>query len=129
MSRFFCLISFFLFNVIGISAAPYNGSTVGVPLRHKRILIESNQKFLNPIYVAIQKNDIYSVKYFVEKGFDINLKRKGKYTPLELAIKLKYLSIIKYLLDHGADPYSALQFARKNGTAQEIIDLLESKIN
>ena len=60
----------------------------------------------NNLHLAILKQDLPRVKNLVEAEGKVNepQTRQFRYTPLMLAIFTQNMEIIKYLLDHGADP-------------------------
>ena len=54
------------------------------------------------LHVATEGNYYELVKYFIEKGSDVNKQNYDKETPLHLAARNKNMKIIKILLDHKA---------------------------
>ena len=54
------------------------------------------------LHLATKGNYIELVKYFIEKGADINKRNKDGNTPLHLALKNKNLEMIKIFLDNKA---------------------------
>ena len=89
---------------------------------------------------AAEQGNIEMVKFFIEKGAEIN-KVHGGYTPLARAImctalmkEAKYTELVKFLIDQGADVnlkdengMTPLQLAEKYGTdlPQEIKEMLK----
>ncbi len=53
---------------------------------------------------AISKNDSAKVVKLISQGADVNIADKGGNTPLMLAARWGYVSIVTMLLDHGALP-------------------------
>lgn len=60
---------------------------------------------LYPLHELIFNNDLENLKKLINKDNIEDLDCGGN-TPLLVAIKLKRIEIIKYLLDNGANPYS-----------------------
>lgn len=58
-------------------------------------------KKYNYIALSIKLNSMTSLKYFVEKGADIEGVCSNK-TPLMYAAQYGHLNMVKYLLEHGA---------------------------
>jgi hypothetical protein len=54
------------------------------------------------LHAATEGNYYELVKYFIEKGSDVNKQNFDKETPLHLAARNKNMKIIKILLDHKA---------------------------
>lgn len=83
------------------------------PTQVENIIKASAQKGIPPVNMAVTKNDWFSMRYLVEKGAIINGRANGKIkylkdnypTPLEIAIEAKNISLIDYLLQHGANPH------------------------
>ena len=63
------------------------------------------------LHMATLENYPQLVKYFIEKGANINLKNNDGNTPLHLALKAKHKDIIKLLMDNKA----ALDVPNKEG--------------
>ncbi|AAF44566.1 ankyrin repeat protein [Fowlpox virus] len=59
---------------------------------------------VNKLFNFICKNDVVSVRKYLEKGINPNEKNKDNCTMLYTAVEHRYIDIIKLLLDHGADP-------------------------
>ena len=56
------------------------------------------------IFEAAEKGTIEDVKYFIEeKGIDVNVKDKDKYTPLHHAVNEANLEVVQFLVSKGAD--------------------------
>ena len=77
-----------------------------------------SRKTYNYLVISIKLKSLKALKYFVERGANIESVCEIK-TPLMFAAKYGQLEMIKYLLDKGADPsikirgYTALYYARK----------------
>ncbi|AUD40332.1 ankyrin repeat family protein [Flamingopox virus FGPVKD09] len=56
------------------------------------------------LFNFICKNDVASVKTYLEKGVNPNEKNKDNCTMLYIAVEHRHIDIIKLLLDRGADP-------------------------
>nr|WIK87613.1 ankyrin repeat protein [Oriental turtle dovepox virus] len=56
------------------------------------------------LFNFICKNDVASVKNYLEKGVNPNEKNKDNCTMLYIAVEHRHMDIIKLLLDRGADP-------------------------
>ena len=54
------------------------------------------------LHIATRDNYYDLVKYFIEKGSDVNKQNLEGDTPLHIAASNKYMKIIKLLLDHKA---------------------------
>ena len=66
--------------------------------------IKTFENFNNQdIFTYIEKNDIQSVKNYIDSGHDLNIKNEYGYTPLIYAVYNDRLEIVKLLLDCGAD--------------------------
>ncbi len=88
----------------------------------------------NYLAISIKMGQINSLKYFVEKGADIEKICESK-TPLMYAVKYGHLNMVKYLIDKGADlkketrrGKTALDYAIKYDQT-EIAKYLKSKLN
>ncbi len=58
---------------------------------------------LNPLHVAIDVDDIETVKKLIAYGFGIEVKDKWGKTPLQLAARRGHFELVKYLKGLGAD--------------------------
>jgi hypothetical protein len=87
------------------------------------------------LHIAVRANQLPSVKYLVEAGFDVNAKADNGSTPLYWALAYfaedrntkgpeRDTSIFKYLLDNGAD--TTIKSKLKSGRIYSIEELLES---
>lgn len=74
-----------------------------------------------PLYYAVGKNDIKVAKILIDKGADVNIADKDGNTPLMIAVDMfeDDDTIIKLLLENGADPY------QKNNYGVSVYKLLE----
>lgn len=65
------------------------------------------------LIVAIEENNEELVKYLLDNGANIEYKWRYKedITPLELACKLGYFSIVNILLNYGANPNNNSEYA------------------
>jgi glutaminase len=86
---------------------------------------------MNIIYHA-GNGDLRQLKRLVAKGHSVNFKDYDNRTPLHLAVENGHLTVVKYLLSHGASPkvvdisgFDALKSAEKGGCA-EIISLVKT---
>ncbi|WP_035678662.1 ankyrin repeat domain-containing protein [Flavobacterium limnosediminis] len=57
---------------------------------------------VTPLFVAISKGDVATVKKFVEYGVDVNETKNGM-TPLMFAVRYNNAEIAKILIEKGAD--------------------------
>ena len=71
-----------------------------------------------PLFVAISKGDIATVKKFVEYGMDVNETLNGM-TPLMFAVRFNNPEIAKFLIEKGAD------VSRKNNNGYTALRLAE----
>lgn len=55
------------------------------------------------LHIAAANNNRFMVRYFVEKGIDVNIKNDYGYTPLFYAVYYGVEDIVKLLLELGAD--------------------------
>ena len=55
------------------------------------------------IFTYIEKNDIQSVKNYIDSGYDLNMQNGLNYTPLIYATKYNKIEIVKLLLNAGVD--------------------------
>jgi len=82
--------------------------------------------------IAITYDNIWLVKYFIEKGINVNkTMRKSGFTPLMAAASYGRVEITKLLLEQGADKdaqdlkgFSATDFARKMNK-KSILEVLD----
>ena len=66
----------------------------------------TSKKWMKPLFIAIQNEDIELVKLLVEKGANINALlevEKEEVTPLKFALLTKNIDIINYLLEQDID--------------------------
>ncbi|MCF6202038.1 MAG: ankyrin repeat domain-containing protein, partial [Hydrogenimonas sp.] len=57
-----------------------------------------------PLHEALFSQNAKKVKSLVEKGgCDIDAQSKAGISPLHIAVKVRNLNLVNYLLDHGAD--------------------------
>ncbi|WP_264683262.1 ankyrin repeat domain-containing protein [Wolbachia endosymbiont (group B) of Euphydryas aurinia] len=62
------------------------------------------EKYSNgSLHLGAEQGDLDMVKYFVEKGAEVNAKANDYLAPLQVAAIKGYLDIAKYLIDNGAD--------------------------
>lgn len=57
---------------------------------------------VTPLFVAISKGDVVTVKKFIEYGIDVNETKNGV-TPLMIAVRYNNAEIAKFLIEKGAD--------------------------
>lgn len=57
---------------------------------------------VTPLFVAISKGDVVTIKKFIEYGVDVNESKNGV-TPLMLAARFNNAEIAKLLIERGAD--------------------------
>lgn len=86
---------------------------------------------VTPLFVAISKGDIATVKKFVEYGMDVNESRNGM-TPLMYAARYNNAEIAKFLIEKGANilakdynGYTALNLA-EGGNATKVADVIRA---
>ncbi|WP_158974255.1 ankyrin repeat domain-containing protein [Cellulophaga sp. L1A9] len=80
-------------------------------------------KNVAPLSIAVAKSDLNTVKKFIEFGADIEVKTEvNGMTPLMYAARYNNVSMIKLLLDNGADKdavskmgFTALKYAELSG--------------
>ena len=84
------------------------------------------------MFKAAEEGDLHSLKYYTSLGIDFNYQHPEVLsTPLIESAERGHLEIVKFLLDHGADPsikselegWTALEAARKK-QQWAIVDLL-----
>jgi len=80
-----------------------------------------NSYAISYIALSIENNSFTSLRYFVEKGADLELACFDK-TPLMYAVKYGHMKMVQYLLEVGADIHkvsvegkTALDYAKKYG--------------
>lgn len=56
------------------------------------------------LYISREDRALEMVKLLVENGADVNARRVEQYTPLILATRKRWYSVVEYLMSHGADP-------------------------
>ncbi|WP_342255471.1 ankyrin repeat domain-containing protein [Spiroplasma endosymbiont of Poecilobothrus nobilitatus] len=95
-----------------------------------------DKNILNPLYFAIETENIEIIKLLIDNGADVNLRDKNDLTPLHFAIETENIEIIKLLIDNGADPnfldcnnsfISPLHYAIIKNKKEMIKVLLKSK--
>src|SRR6218665_73999 len=101
-------------------------STASTTTTSKEILAYEN----TPLCSSIIKDDLETVKKFIEYGSDVNEKSNGL-TPLMFAARYNKVEIIKYLMEKGADKKvkddkgnTALKYAEFS-KCQEAVDYLK----
>ena len=62
--------------------------------------LSRSRSYDSRLFRAIERNDMTTVKYLVEKHIDINRIENG-HTPLNLALHRRNTEIVKMLLDEG----------------------------
>src|SRR6185503_875068 len=84
---------------------PFSGFTILV-LSSIILLLLFNVSAANAqsLTEAVGKNDSAKVVNLISQGADVNMADKGGNTPLMLAARWGYISIVKILLDHNALP-------------------------
>lgn len=55
------------------------------------------------LYRAVQDQNLETISFLIKRGVNINDGSCGGNSPLNLAVKLDNIDIVRYLLDHGAD--------------------------
>lgn len=85
------------------------------------------------VYYAVHNNEIEGLKYSIHKGVDINVNNGMLInTSIMTATNTKDISIIKWLIDNGADlkylTGDSLTIAEKYGTA-ELKDIIKTSAN
>ncbi|MGB5919486.1 ankyrin repeat domain-containing protein [Arcobacter sp.] len=91
----------------------YDRSLLNVAIRSKQLDIVNyllnkdtkNVLAINEINDVIYDKKLDLLKIFLTKNIDINTADKSGKFPLEIAIKTENLSIVKYILDNGANIY------------------------
>ena len=63
-------------------------------------LLSGSRSYDSRLFRAIERNDVTTVKYLVEKRIDINRIENG-HTPLNLALHRRNTEIVKMLLEEG----------------------------
>lgn len=88
---------------------------------------------VTPLFVAISKGDVATVKKFIEYGVDVNESRNGM-TPLMYAARYNNAEIAQFLIEKGADVsakdnngFTALQLA-EGGKATKVIEVLKAAL-
>lgn len=85
---------------------------------------------VTPLFVAISKGDLATVKKFVEYGMDVNESKNGM-TPLMYAARYNNAEIAKFLIEKGANisakdynGYTALNLA-EGGRATKVAEVIK----
>ena len=99
-----------MYETILLHSASYQGTPemVGTLLDHGVKLNAKNHWGETVLHVVSRgKQDsqggVRVAKLFLERGMDVNTRRKGNVTPLHVACHFGKLEIVRLLLDHGAD--------------------------
>lgn len=86
---------------------------------------------VTPLFVAISKGDVATVKKFVEYGVDVNESKNGM-TPLMYAARYNNAEIAKFLIEKGADisakdnnGFTALKLA-EGGKATQVAEVIKA---
>lgn len=86
---------------------------------------------VTPLFVAISKGDVATVKKFVEYGVNVNESKNGM-TPLMYAARYNNAEIAKFLIEKGADisakdnnGYTALKLA-EGGNATQVAEVIKA---
>ncbi len=56
-----------------------------------------------PLFSAVRSGDVNIVNYFIKNGADINITFSDHYSPLQMAIEINNLEIVKALVEAGVD--------------------------
>ncbi len=70
----------------------------------KRVVSVQNENVEVNIFVAIKKNDYTNFLHSFEDGVDMLLCNPEGYNPMTLAVKMGNSQMVKFMLDHNADP-------------------------
>ena len=70
----------------------------------KRVVSVQNEIEATNIFEAIKKNDYTNFLHSFEDGVDMLLCNVDGYTPMTLAVKMGNAQMVKFMLDHNADP-------------------------
>lgn len=76
---------------------------VAVFIINKDKFIKTEAEKQQEVIAAIQKKDIIKLKEYIDKNYSLNFVSKEGYTPLELALNQRSLSIATLLLKNDAD--------------------------
>ena len=95
----------------GYITSPLLSATGGNHLDVIKLLVDKGAKIeyedLSALMMACVYGNVHTVKFFIERGANVNFKDKNNKTPLFYATILPYsrMKIIRELLYHGADQY------------------------
>lgn len=103
-------------------------SNVATPISKKVTIVNYD---VTPLFVAISKGDIATVKKFVEYGVSVNESKDGV-TPLMFAVRYNNPEIAKFLIEKGADitakdenGYTALKLA-EGANATKVAEVIRA---
>lgn len=105
-----------------LNAAMTNGNMniIRILVSKGAVLLNSNQ-----LCEAIRSKNHELVMFLIESGTPVNwIKTYESNQPLYIAVQTKQTDMVKYLLEHGADPNSSCLACALWDNSDEIIDLL-----
>ena len=95
--------------------------------------METNFMKIQPLHLAVNQNDLNSVKILVENGAMVNARNKDNHTPLHISAADGSKEIVKILIENGAsidiqnqDQETALHIAVKENELEVVKYLVEN---
>jgi cytochrome c len=109
----FLSICFGLFPVLSHAAAIHDAAKRGDVAAISAALetganINESDGTATPLYHAVQAAQLGAAKLLIERGADVNAQSVLGITPLGIAVGKRNIELMKLLLDHGANPNSAV---------------------
>ena len=90
-------------------SASYQGTPEMVGMLLNRVKLNAKNHWGETVLHVVSRgrqdsqNGVRVAELLLERGVDVNTRRKGNFTPLHVACHFGKLEIVRLLLDHGAD--------------------------
>ena len=102
-------------------------SEMGIPTLNTKSLFGNY-----PINIAAARGLLNEVIIILSHGVDVNTAGEHNYTPLHNAIEQGHIEVVRYLLNHGANPFAKTDYGdtpaqlAKKLKEQKVFELLQA---